>query len=228
MKTKIIFQTIFLQVLLITSCKTLKFKLNHPPFEKETITIKLVDQKNYKYLYYNLSDTGLSIKYNIGEYYKSGKYYNLKPDSVRNDEFIVRYQQRRIDTLGNNFKIEIKTDISDDHLNQNKIILFNKTDSLYLKGIKIDTVLKNFKFKDFRIKIFLADKYLKGKPAPSFTFIITKKIFLNPTSNMIDIEIPAEWMTFYYKYEKSIQLIDTNKYWNYNNKNILKDNTLLK
>jgi hypothetical protein len=203
--------------LMFTACKIHKPIMIHGM--QEFIALKLIDSNHYRYLHYNLGDTTFNYEYNTGHYIKDGHIYKLFPDSIQADDYQVEVIQKKDVSLHYKVKFHITTDITGDYLNQYIIQLSN---DIVFHGVSADTVIST-NTKEFKVKITLAKRYVNGmgNKLPTFLCFTTKNISLGEGENDISIHIPVRFSTFFYHYQKELDLRDDDKgYWNVNGRNI--------
>ena len=186
------------------------------------ISLKLVDSTHYKYLYYNLSLDSLKYEYNIGKYRRIGNFFKLFPDSIDNENFEAQCQERKIDSV-KKLILHITTDIVGNYLDQYKIqIIADKDQKIVFNNVKADTFFTKASIKSISIKVNLAEKFSKGigTQLPTFTSINTRKIIIDSFATELRIHIPISFSTFFYKYQKDIDLEAMGINWMINGVNV--------
>nr|WP_067062053.1 hypothetical protein [Mucilaginibacter sp. L294] len=203
-----------LLLLLNFACKTHKIKIHGT---QKFISLKLIDEHRYKYLYYNLGDTAFVYNFNQGRYSKNkNNVYKLFPNSIKQDNYQVDIINQHNDKIGNRIRIRITTDLLEDY--SSSISILTDSSDVIFHGTKADTTISNLHLKRFRVKVGLATKYVRGmgNQLPTFTSITSNEIVVGPTENDISIHIPVSFSTYFYKYQKEIDLKAVGTKWETN------------
>jgi len=180
---------------------------------KETLSLKFSNDTAFSYLYSHSDTLYNTLIYSQGVYSKDGNQYTLHADSINNNNFPAKISQEYQNDLGHNFRIKIMSDLTFDHLNEYKLIIHLDDKDIFLKGVKIDTLINNFTSKNLSVEIKLPERYTRNIPSPSFTAILTKDVQINSNSNFIDIHIPVRYETFYYHNIGIMKLKDMGSHW---------------
>jgi hypothetical protein len=177
----------------------------------------------YRYLYYNLNDTSFTYNFNVGKCIKAGHSYKLFPDSIDHEQYPVDVNRNLNNAIGNRIKIRILTDITDEFAKQYSIQIFNEHLNLIFHGTTVDTTISDLNLKEFKVKIDLANKFVKGmgNQSPTFTSVTSERIIVNSNENDITIHMPISFATYFYKYQKEIDLRDSGLFWEMNGRKIL-------
>jgi hypothetical protein len=204
--------------LMFFACKTPKVIIHG---RQEFISLKLIDSTRYRYLYYNLNDTSFIYNFNTGKYIRANNTYKLFPFHLNQDQYHVDVVKNRNDAIGKGIRIRITTDITGDYVNQYRIHLLSEDLDLIFHGATADTTI-DLHLKKFKVKVDLANKFIRGmgNQLPSFTSITSDSIVINPIENEIAIHIPVSFATYFYKYQREIDLHDLGLYWEMNNQKI--------
>jgi hypothetical protein len=204
--------------LLFFACKTPQVIIHG---RQEYISLKLIDTNRYRYLYYNLNDTSFIYNFNTGKYIRDSKAYKLFPDHVNQEQYHVDVVKKYNNAIGQRIRIHITTDITGDYVNQYRIHLLSEDSNIVFHGVTVDTTI-DLHLKRFKVRIDLADKFVKGmgNQLPTFTSITSDSIVINSSENEINIHIPVSFATYFYKYQREIDLRDLGLYWEMNSQKI--------
>jgi len=175
---------------------------------QEFISLKLIDSGHYKYLYYNATLDSFVYEYNTGNYQRNGSFFKLFADSIDNEHFEVQTQQKK-NNLENVLRVHLTTDIDGDYLDQYKIqIVDDYNKKIIFHNVNADTFFNKDRITNIKIIVNLADRFSKGMGTqlPAFTTITTRKIIIDSTTNELSIHIPVSFSTFFYKYQREIDL----------------------
>jgi hypothetical protein len=206
----------------VNSCKT-----NKPTGEflskNEFLTVNLLKNQKFEYLYYKSDDVDISYDYIKGTYSANNNTFTLYPDTLKDKEFEYALHADNDSSIGLT-RIKLETNIYGDFLNKYKIYLHSKSAKLVFNGTSIDTIINTSNFHKFYIEILLAEEYLSGTPIPKYKNILTKEITLDTNFNFFTITVPISRQTFYYKNSPPLLIEDLGTYWMLinNKKKILK------
>jgi hypothetical protein len=211
-KNRNILFLLFIGVLFIISCKVTKiddFLKNY-----EDLTLQILDNEKFQFLYYKHDSAGVTNIYCRGSYSKQGNYYILHPDSLQERNFNFELKQAYLDSLKSTTRIIIETNIKDfDHSGGYKIALFSDSFKLSFYGVKVDAIIKKLALRDFFVEVSLPNSYSIGTPVPSTKSILTKKISTDGYSNFLIIKIPVSYYTFFYTNIGIDTIEDLGNYW---------------